>query len=250
MDLTKKDNYFLDKYKNKKLTKEQIKVDMSKSSYFETSTEEQINVAVERVYKKLNIVNEEKLQWLEVLITLVLAVVAYAVPTLMMKFQIKMRRLEMEDEVMQFQTIILMLMKIERVNVEIILEWLERYANIFKDPITKCVNNYEAGPWEALQELKEDVEYPDFVRLVEGMQSAVEKIPINDAFDELDTERDYYKEKRKESNERLIQKKSRIGRFIGFAPLVVAFVGYLIVPLVVIGLTSMSGSFSSMSTTY
>ena len=38
----------------------------------------------------------------------------------------------MEDEVMQFQTIILMLMRIERVNVEIILEWLERYANIFK----------------------------------------------------------------------------------------------------------------------
>ena len=37
----------------------------------------------------------------------------------------------MEDEVMQFQTIILMLMRIERVNVEIILEWLERYANIF-----------------------------------------------------------------------------------------------------------------------
>ena len=29
----------------------------------------------------------------------------------------------MEDEVMQFQTIILMLMRIERVNVEIILEY-------------------------------------------------------------------------------------------------------------------------------
>ena len=26
-----------------------------------------------------------------------------------------------------------------------ILEWLERYANIFKDPITKCVNNFESG---------------------------------------------------------------------------------------------------------
>ena len=43
----------------------------------------------------------------------------------------------MEDEVMQFQTIILMLMRIERVNVEMILEWLERYANIFKAPISK-----------------------------------------------------------------------------------------------------------------
>ena len=32
------------------------------------------------------------------------------------------------------------------------------------------------------------------------MQAAVEKIPITDAFDELDSERDYYQEKRKESN--------------------------------------------------
>ena len=71
-------------------------------------------------------------------------------------FQKILRKLEIENEVMQFQTIILMLMKIERVNVEIILEWLERYANIFKDPISKCVNNYESGPWEALQVLKEE----------------------------------------------------------------------------------------------
>ena len=46
-------------------------------------------------------------------------------------------------------------MKIERVNVEMILEWLERYANIFKEPISKCVNNYEAGAWEALEQMKE-----------------------------------------------------------------------------------------------
>ena len=98
----------------------------------------------------------------------------------------------MEDEVMQFNTIILMLMKIERVNVEIILEWLERYANIFKEPISKCVNNYESGAWEALEQLKEEVSYQQFIRIVESLQAAVEKIPIADAFDELDTERDYY----------------------------------------------------------
>ena len=38
-----------------------------------------------------------------------------------------------------------------------------------------------------------------------------------------------------------------IGKAIGFAPMVCMFVGYLIVPLVFIGLTSMSSSFSSMT---
>ncbi len=147
---------------------------------------------------------------------------------------------------MQYQTIILMLMKIERVNVEMILEWLERYANIFKEPITKCVNNYEAGAWEALEVLKNDISYPDFIRIIESMQAAVEKIPIREAFDELDTERDYYQEKRKASNERLISRKGMIGKAIGFAPMVVLFIGYLIVPLVAIGIFSMTDTFSTM----
>ena len=152
----------------------------------------------------------------------------------------------MEDEVMQFQTIILMLMRIERVNVEIILEWLERYANIFKEPISKCVNNYESGAWEALEEMKEEVSYMPLIRIIESLQAAVEKIPIKDAFDELDSERDYYQEKRKESNERLIKRKGMIGKAIGFAPMVCMFIGYLIVPLVFIGLTSMSDTMNAL----
>ena len=109
------------------------------------------------------------------------------------------------------------------------------------------VNNYESGPWEALEQLKEDVTYQPLIRIVESLQAAVEKIPIADAFDELDTEREYYQAKRKESNERLIARKGRIGKVIGFAPMVILFVGYLIVPLVFIGLTSMNDTFSSMT---
>ena len=174
-------------------------------------------------------------------------IIGYMFPIWLLFFQVKMRQLEMEDEVMQFQTIILMLMRIERVNVEIILEWLERYANIFKPVITQCVNNYEAGAWEALEEMKNAVTYQQFIRIVESLQAAVEKIPIRDAFDELDSERDYYQEERKESNNRLISRKALIGKAIGFTPMVSLFVGYLIVPLVFVGFTSMGSSFQSMS---
>lgn len=139
-------------------------------------------------------------------------------------------------------------MKIERVNVEMILEWLERYSNIFREPISKCVNNYEAGAWEALEELKNEVNFEQMLRIIEGLQSAVEKIPIREAFDELDNEREYYQAKRKESNERLIKRKGMIGKVIGFAPLVLLFVGYLIVPLIAIGLFSMTNTMSTMTT--
>ena len=252
MELTESDNEYLRYFSGRPETEVDeianvMRLGRVNQDYIESSDEE-VLAAAERVSTKLKTVSSETLQWFELLLALVFAVMAYMAPIWMLTFQAKMRQLEMEDEVMQFNTIILMLMKIERVNVEIILEWLERYANIFKEPISKCVNNYESGAWEALEQLKDDVTYQPFIRIVESLQAAVEKIPIEDAFDELDTEREYYQEKRKESNERLISRKGRIGKVIGFAPMIVLFVGYLIVPLVVIGLSSMTGTMNSINT--
>lgn len=246
-EITERDNYFLDMFRGKpKTTQNDIAIAMERSEYYEEAEPEQIDTDSLRVYDKLQIINNEYLKWFELLMALVFGVIAYWGPIGLLYFQKFMRKLEMENEVMQFQTIIMMLMKIERVNVEMILEWLERYANIFKEPISRCVNNYEAGAWEALDVLKTEVTFPQFIRIVESLQAAVEKIPIREAFDELDSDRDYYREKRKESNNRLITRKSMIGKAIGFAPLVCLFVGYLIVPLVFIGMTSMSSSMSNI----
>ena len=246
--LTESDNKFLNKFRGKTATTlEDIEKAMSRSEDYATSTDDEIEVAAKRVLEKLRKINSEYLSWFEMLLAMVFALVGYNLPIWLLYFQARMRKMEMEDEVMQFQTIILMLMRIERVNVEMIIEWLERYSNIFKEPLAKCINNYESGSWEALEQLKDDVNYKDFIRIVESLQAAVEKIPIADAFDELDSEREYYQAKRKESNERLISKKGMIGKVIGFAPMVCLFVGYLIIPLVLIGLTSMNSSFAGMS---
>ena len=247
-ELTKQDNIILDKFRGKlKTTKDEISRAIDKLDYYKEAKDAEKEKAVDRIYDKLQIINTEYLQWFEILLAFVFMIAGYMAPMLILMFQVKIRQLEMEDEVMQFQTIILMLMRIERVNVEIILDWLERYSNIFKAPITKCVNNYESGAWEALEAMKDEVTYTQMIRIIESLQAAVEKIPIRDAFDELDSERDYYQEKRKESNERLIKRKGMIGKAIGFTPMVCLFVGYLIIPLVFIGLTSMSSSFTSMT---
>ena len=247
-ELTASDNKFLDMFRGKtKTTQEDIEKAMKKSKDYANAQPDEITTAAERVLKKLRQVNSEYLSWFEMILAMVFAVIGYNLPVALLFFQAKMRKMEMENEVMQFQTIILMLMRIERVNVEMILEWLERYSNIFREPISRCVNNYESGPWEALEQMKEEINYKEFIRLIESMQAAVEKIPIAEAFDELDSEREYYQARRKESNDRLISKKGLIGKVIGFAPMVGLFVGYLIIPLVFIGLTSMTSSFNTMN---
>ena len=85
------------------------------------------------------------------------------------------------------------------------------------------------------------------IRIVESLQAAVEKIPIKEAFDELDSDREYHQEKRKDANDVLVSRKGLIGKAVGFAPMICLFVGYLIIPLVLIGMTSMSGTFTQLS---
>ncbi len=258
MELTQAHNKILDKLKGKTFpgktkaereasAKTEIEKELRKDEFFAQYSDEELPEQVDKIYSKLQIISAEYVKWFELLVAFALAGIGYMGPKFMLMFQKILRALERESEIMQFQTIILMLMKIERVNVEMILEWLERYANIYKEPITKCVNNYESGAWEALEELKNDVSNQQLIRIVESMQSSVESIPIASAFDELDNEREYYQEKRKETNEKLISRKGLIGKALGFAPMISLFCGYLIGPLVIIGLTSMTSTFSSMS---
>ena len=248
IEKTKRQNVILNKFRGKsKTTQKEIQKEMKRTKEYRDFNDTDIEKESKQIYDKLQKLNAEYLKWFEVLLAILFAAIAYASPSWLLVFQIKLRRMLMEDEVMSFQTIILMLMKIERVDVEMILEWLERYADIFKEQINRCLNNYESGAWEALEEMKEEVTYEPFIRIIESLQSSVERVPIKEAFEELDSDRQYYRDKRKETNERLVNEKGRIGKVIGFAPMVITFVGYLIVPLVFIGLTSMTSSFDAMS---
>jgi len=235
------DAEYINEYKNdSSVTKEQIKADIEAKEG--TATDE----AVDRIYDKVTSVQGIYLKYWELLISLFVGFIAYFVPDVLLIIRNKMREMEKENEIMQFQSIILMLMYIERIDVQTILEWLERYSYAFKDAIATALNNYEAGASEALEELKDRVPNKDFKRIVDGLLSAVERIPVREAFDELETERNFYYEKRKESNERLISKKVRMGKAIGFTPMVILIAGYFVGPLMIVSIMQMSTYFTQM----
>ena len=239
---SEKDAEVVKELKNKgDLTDEDIKAALEKAG--QTSTDED----AERIKNKISNVKNSFLKFWEVIIAVLVGWIAYFIPDLILIIKNKIRAMEKEDEIMQFQSIILMLMYIERIDVQTILEWLERYSYAYKEPIATALNNYEAGAVEALEDLKEAVPHKDFKRIVEGLISAVERIPIRDAFDELETERSFYYERRKEANERLIQKKYTYGKALGFAPMIILIAGYFVGPLMVVSVMQMVQYFNTMN---
>lgn len=73
MYLTKQDNYFLDRFKNKKMTTEELRVEIKYSEYYKDATDEEIDEATARIEDKLKIINKEYLKWFEWLFACVFA---------------------------------------------------------------------------------------------------------------------------------------------------------------------------------
>ena len=103
-------NQYLEKYKsNDKATKEMIVNDLKKDQFYGMATDQEIDEAADWIYEDLAKLQNEHLKWFELLISFGIGTIAYYGPIWLLMFQKIMRQMEMENEVMQFQTIILML---------------------------------------------------------------------------------------------------------------------------------------------
>ena len=233
---------YIEKYKNKNVTKEELAENLTDTATGTVDTD-----AVDRIYDKITTINGSYIKFWHVLIALLIALIAYYVPNIMLTIKNNIRKMDKDNEIMQFQSIILMLMHIDRVDVQTILEWLCRFSYAFREPIATCLNNYEAGAERALEELKDSVPNKYIQRIIDQLESAVTRIPVKAAFDELETERAFFYEKRKDANEALVKRKATIGQVLGFTPMVLLIGGYLVAPLLIVSILQMLNYFSQMA---
>lgn len=186
-------------------------------------------------------------QWWSLLLCILAFAAGWQVPLLSLRFQAGIRVLDMEDEVARFQTIILMLMHMPRVNVEELLEWMEMFSLHFREALQTCLSDYNAGVSEALSALKAKIPFEPMAVLVGNLMLAASDLPILQAFEELESEKTFSREKRKELNERVVERKRNLGNMIGFIPLYALIVLYLMIPMVVSSMTEMSVFYQQMS---
>ncbi|MEK4368090.1 hypothetical protein [Paenibacillus sp. FSL R5-0473] len=198
------------------------------------------NETITRIMQKLEVYNKQYVRWWEMIIAILMGAAGYYMPVWLMLFQRKMRRLDMRHEIYQFQTVISILREMDRMSVEEILEWLNRFAVIFKRPLQKCLLHFEHGPELALEQLKEEAGLPEFQRLVDKLQLALGKISILEAFDDLESMMEFYFEQRKQEYSKMIDVKASWGRTIGFTPMYALIFLYLVIPLVGMSFLQMS----------
>lgn len=171
-------------------------------------------------------------KWYYLVIALVASVIGYYIPELLLEYKFHIRKLKREDEVAQFRTVILILMHEDGMMLDTVLEWMERFAKSFKQSLSECIMNLEYSQRDALEELKEkESGFPPFRRLVDSL-IATDDVGLEGAFDDLETEREYYHGKRREDSDMIIKKNSSTAKTLMMIPLFSVIGAYIIYPFV------------------
>ena len=173
-------------------------------------------------------------------------IIGYSIPVLMLKYRYSSINLELEDEVAQFRTIIIMLMHIQSMNSELILEWMDRFAVCFKPGIEDCLLEIAQGERGALAKLYDNEPFQPFQELVTCMM-AIDTNGVAEAFSQIEIRQKTSMSTREVDNNHLIKKKTSKGKILSAIPTVLVFGGYLIVPWTLSGIKMMSTLQSSMN---
>ncbi len=146
--------------------------------------------------------------------------------------------MEREEEIVRFQTIILMIMHIDRMTIAEILQKLESFAVLFKTHIYELSNVLSYKGTDTFREAKGTTGFAPYEKMMDSF-IACDTMPIYQAFEDVESDRMYYVEKHKQDNDEIINKKSLIARAIAFLPLCLVIIVKLIIPFVVQGISSL-----------
>ncbi len=227
--------YYTEQYKEKAVTMDELRSEVSGRGLFQN---ERLNEKIStEVMLRVEKMKKEYFKYYELMICLGISVVAAFTPYWLILYRKKLMLSVMEDEVVQFNSIIFMMMNSEYITVADILEQMEIFAVVFKSSIRECLNEYNSGDIDALEKLRERETNASFRHLVSNLIRC-DDIPIRKAFHEITADRENYFERRKQEDEFSLQRKADSVKPLAFLPGILVMI-YLVLPVVVMSLKAL-----------
>lgn len=159
--------------------------------------------------------------------------VGFFIPEWFLKYRLKSNEMNKEDEVNQFNTLMLIFMHADGITMSGILEWMERFSFSFRTSIVECAMMLDFGEQKALRQMRDkERAFGPFKRFVDNLL-AVENVGIAAAFDELTSDREYYKQKRMQESQWMTKKRAAQAQYISMLPLLTTIGLYIIAPLLI-----------------
>ena len=169
-------------------------------------------------------------QWWYLVISIIGGVLIGFLPYGVLKFKIKVASMNKDDEVNQFQTIVLILMNTSGIRVDDILEWMDKFAYSFKASIETCITELESGERKALERMKMSETFQPFKRFCDCLLE-IDAVGVAKAFDEVSSDRAYSLKNREQQNEINVNSRASKAVYIAYTPVMTELALYLIAPM-------------------
>lgn len=190
------------------------------------------------VFSRIDSYQQIYYRWWYYVLTLLCGVAGYYVPLWILKYQKSIARMNMEDEVAQFQTLALILMHVDGMNVYTLLEWMDRFAFCFKTSISECRLEMRHDDVDAIQKMKAKESFQPFKDFCDNLLN-IDDVGIENAFSEILTDRQTFLERRQFENNLLMEKKADRAKMLVAIPAGETVALYLILPFLLYSLDMM-----------
>lgn len=167
--------------------------------------------------------------WYHVLASVVVSCVAFMVPYLWLLYNKRSMQFQLQNEVMQFQALIMILMPIKGMSAQTILDWMLIFSRVFHKSIHTCSIKMTSAEKEAFDELIEAEPYEPFRDLIRKLQMC-DKVGVASAFATIGVTRNNYVEKSKQESKHRAESNSALANFVVYIPLICIFALFMAVP--------------------
>lgn len=174
-----------------------------------------------------------------IFIALLVGFITCYIPDLFMAVKKNVIENRKADEVMQFQSLMLVLMHMSGMTVEGILEWMERFSFCFREDIAECRINLRQGEKYALKKMQDQTTYEPFANFIDNLL-AIDKCGVADAFSEIEADKTFNKEERKEKMNERLESNANLAGLVSFIPFATTAILYLLVPVAIYAVNMMA----------
>lgn len=105
-------------------------------------------------------------------------------------------------ECLRLQTVVLLLIHYEKTTVEEILSQMENFAVLFQSQMAEAVDHFSYDRIRSLQKLKQEIPDEPVQRICDALEFC-EELPVEEAFLNLEDEREYFLKKNMEERNEL-----------------------------------------------
>lgn len=209
------------------ITEEELTAEIKE--YYQTTTLTATQVAASVIEHKTEYL-DRYYRWWYLVISIIVGLVAAYVPVALLRLNARTIDARRQDEVMEYQTLMLIMMHIPGMSVGKVLEWLEKFSSIFLEDIITCRAELGAGQEKALLKMRDSESFEPFRSFCDCLLG-VDRSGLEDAFSEVESEHAYFMKQKEINRDADLVNKKVIAKDLALVPMWLVMGFYLLIPM-------------------